>query len=1145
MPPAEAAPAADRSELCSRLLYGPGTWFELCRGAAGDPAALAGLTARLADHGDAAQALANRASWPGRSRLAQAEVVGSALSAARAATAVTALLTSTEQPAARDATAPAPTATEQPGAPAPLPAPPTATWLPQALDDRVRDAAAHWRRANVLPTLPLTGAGIATDLPDPGAAAAARRLAVIADDATPAGRASIGYAALLVRALTPTWPGKRREVELPVLFDRRSTGGHGVLRLTLLGGGPPGLYPDPRAMLFLVADRRFAAALDAAWATAAPLHGRCVVWRLTTDGLACDEVAGGSLGAAFGVGLADLSRRTPPLLRARRLDRRCAITAELRPDARLAPVGGIRNKLEEAIRLRLRVVLAPPGDADAVPGPLLRDARVRFAGDLAAAVRACRTRMNPSFAALLVAVVLAASGVAGGALAAARGSRAAHLREVAAGLPAAAADIRQTDPAGALLLEALAVRLGAPGARNALVQSVLANRYAGTLPDADYDRSCGPQTWSPDGTRVATLRHREGMPSELRLWDTARPGLDRAITVGGQVSGCAFAPDGRTVALAVDGRLALLPLDRQAAPSITGHPAHQVQFAPSGLLATAAEGQPVGLWSVADIERPRRLATIPATITGSEPPMAFSADSRTLVFGEYERVVIADLTRPDRPRIAATLPAGSNCLALSSTGTLAVGRYGGDIELWDVRKPSAPQRADRVRSRSRAGLSADTVAFTPDGSQLVAAAGGTAEVWRIGDSAPEWLRFLHLGAGQVTGADLSPDGRTALVRAGSGGHSLWRVADRESPPAITTLPLGTAHVTGLAFLPGGRLLVTASGGAATLWDAADPARPRRLRAVGPRDGRGTPGSSLPAVFSADGRTYAAPDDDGGIGLWTVGSLHRTGSIPRLDDDALSPLALSPDGSLLAAVPGKDPDDPEKPVRLWETRDQPRLVAELPAGPRPVAAFTPDGRTLATVTHDVATWWNVADPARPAPAAQRRFTVGEHPGSVVFSADGRLMVATVGTGPGLLWDTSDPADPTLLATQPPLHGGSGMRAVLHRDTLILSAVGAMNVWDVSDPAHPAEATAFASADDNPFYEHVAVAPNGLMATAQIAGGFLTGHYTNTSVVQLRDLSPILEVLADPVTVACRMAGRDLGPELWQRFAPDLPPRPVCH
>ncbi|WP_141715159.1 WD40 repeat domain-containing protein [Micromonospora rhizosphaerae] len=1095
--------------------------------------------ARLAPEGDAAQALATRGSWPGESRLPRpaARNVGSALSAAQAAADVVTVLSGS--PNAEDQMDP---------------------------EERLRSAGLHWRRANVLPVSPLTGTGIDSALADPRAAAVARRLAVLADDAKSQDKAAFGFLTLVVRALAGEWPRKRREVEMPVLFDRRSTGGHGVLRLTLLEDGPPGLYPDPRAMLFLVADGRFAEALDVAWRAAAPpLGGRCVVWRLTTDDLPCDEVAGGSLGAAFGVGLADLARRTPPALRVRRLDRRCAVTAELRPDARLVEVSGIRNKLEEAVRQRLRVILAPSRDRDALPDPLLHDAKVRFAVDLPAAVRHSRTRVNPTFAAMIAALVLASAGLTGGVLADARKSRAAHLREVANNLLPAADTIRQSDPTSALLLEALAVQLDASGARAALIRSLLANRYIGTLADTDSRPCGGPQAWSADGTRVLTVR-----PRTVMVWDTARRTIDRAIEAPGQVTGCAFAPDGKTIALAVDDRLALVPLDRRPSPgpavTMTSVSAQRVHYAPNGVLATMTQKQPVRLWSVADRGRPRLLGAVAATISQQtvsdlRPLLAFSRDSRTLVFGERERVVLADVARPDSPRVTGSIPVFADSLALSSRGVLAVGRTDGVTDLWDVRDPSRPRRTDTLRSRQEIGLRVSSVAFTPDGLHLVTAADGSSEIWRLGDATPRPLRTLAVTAHQVTGVNLAPDGETALVSDASGSLTFWRLSDQTSPPTVATLPMAPANITGMVFqADAARLVVTAAGGAATVWDVSDVAYPRRIRTVGPRDGRGTPvpfrsdshaGSAWPTAFGADGRRYASTDDKGGISVWSVhpdGRIDQTAGIPRTADAALLPLALSPDGTLLVARTSEN----NTAASLWDIRDHPRLVARLPmTADLPTTAFTPDGRTLVTVANveksagqDTATWWNISDPARPVRVAQRRFTTGGRgPGPIVFTPDGRLMFVAVGTGPGVLWDISDLASPELLTTQPPPNGADSHHAMLQGHTLILSATGAINVWDVTDPEKASEAAVFASGDESPFYRLFAVAPTGLLATAQLAGG-VQSLYTNETLVRLRDLKPILDIVADPTAAACRVAGHDLSPELWQKYAPDLQYRPVC-
>jgi hypothetical protein len=77
----------------------------------------------------------------------------------------------------------------------------------------------------------------------------------------------------------------------------------------------------------------------------------------------------------------------------------------------------------------------------------------------------------------------------------------------------------------------------------------------------------------------------------------------------------------------------------------------------------------------------------------------------------------------------------------------------------------------------------------------------------------------------------------------------------------------------------------------------------------------------------------------------------------------------------------------------------------------------------------------------------------------------------------------------------------------------------------------------------FFDHLAVTRDGLLAATHFAAG-TASYYTREAVVRLRDLRPILDVIADPVAAACRIAGRDLGPQLWRRHAPGVRVRPIC-
>jgi WD40 repeat protein len=103
--------------------------------------------------------------------------------------------------------------------------------------------------------------------------------------------------------------------------------------------------------------------------------------------------------------------------------------------------------------------------------------------------------------------------------------------------------------------------------------------------------------------------------------------------------------------------------------------------------------------------------------------------------------------------------------------------------------------------------------------------------------------------------------------------------------------------------------------------------------------------------------------NGTVALWSVATGHRVGALMSAGaavsaGRAAAAAAFSPDGRILAtAVDGS--------IRLWDTATRQQIGAPMTAGPDPLyaVAFSPDGRTLATVGADgTARSWNVAFPA---------------------------------------------------------------------------------------------------------------------------------------------------------------------------------------
>ena len=245
---------------------------------------------------------------------------------------------------------------------------------------------------------------------------------VSAGDDHPAATRAIALTTLLLAGLSPR---DRPVVRVPVVFAhaaRSTVGVTGVLELREFPAGPEGLYPDPRTM----ADARsagteFSESLTHAWdVTPWPGTGRCVLWRLTLtdDPMGQPEIDGGSLGAAFALGMRELFDR--PL--SRRPSRsglrglfygprpRTAVTGVLSGGDRLQPVSGMDAKLRVTRQKRWRLVAPEPNRKDVHDAADLEV--VRFAETLQQAHNYARQwRTNRIAVAAALALVLAAGGV--------------------------------------------------------------------------------------------------------------------------------------------------------------------------------------------------------------------------------------------------------------------------------------------------------------------------------------------------------------------------------------------------------------------------------------------------------------------------------------------------------------------------------------------------------------------------------------------------------------------------------------------------------------------------------------------------------------------------------------------------------------
>ncbi len=195
-------------------------------------------------------------------------------------------------------------------------------------------------------------------------------------------------------------------------------------------------------------------------------------------------------------------------------------------------------------------------------------------------------------------------------------------------------------------------------------------------------------------------------------------------------------------------------------------------------------------------------------------------------------------------------------------------------------------------------------------------------------------------------------------------------------------------------------------GANALWTLANPAQPRRLAIF-----EGGP----PTDFSPDGQMVVTTSWDDQLVLWTVADVHHPRRIARL---------ATPDRS-----------------QIWGE------------------AFSPDGHVLAAAYDDRMFLWDVADPAKPRIERSLPARVGimgsNSQGDIAFSPDGHLLASAVGRSHVAIWDVTDPAHATRIAT---ITGSAGFidALALSPDGHLLADVsftGAVNVFSVEDPAAP--------------------------------------------------------------------------------------------
>ncbi|MFC7641210.1 WD40 repeat domain-containing protein [Streptosporangium lutulentum] len=294
------------------------------------------------------------------------------------------------------------------------------------------------------------------------------------------------------------------------------------------------------------------------------------------------------------------------------------------------------------------------------------------------------------------------------------------------------------------------------------------------------------------------------------------------------------------------------------------------------------------------------------------------------------------------------------------------------------------------------GKESDAAAFSPDGKILATA--GTGNAVHLWDTATRRRigRPLTGHTHPIREMRFSPDGKTFATVSQDHSVRLWDTVNRR-PVGAPIIPNPTVtdpdgRILTIAFSPDGRAIaVETVDSAIGFWEVSTG---RRIDAS--TAGRPEAFREVPSGF---GKAAAPPHSDT-VRLWDTTRRQIT-ALAAIEGGAPGLSAFSPDGRTIATV--RDNAKEDDTVRLWDAVTRRRIGAPIAVGSGRVhtLAFSPDGRTLAVSGRDKAVrLWDTATGRRVG------VTLTGHTDSVTtmnFIRGGRTLATTSGDGTARLWD----------------------------------------------------------------------------------------------------------------------------------------------